>query len=161
MRNFFYSLSTRGVSVSLCLIISIGFATNSRALEVLTLQEFVDYCKQFKAEPESTNGQYCLHYIQGFIDGAIETDMRILNDLDNNSKSTIIDRAMKTRLPKRADDKHSGHLAGFCLDDPLPLRQVVNIIVTDLIALDKSEKSRLPARIAVDDALRRHYPCGE
>ena len=141
--------------------IVLGFVGHSRALEVLTVHELVVHCEYVKNDPEGVDGQYCIRYIQGFIDGAVETDERIMQDLESSSGSmdVLTERAKRTRLPRRGVYDRPGSLAGFCLGDPLPLREVVDTIVTDLVALDIGDTAESPARIAVEDSLRRHYPC--
>jgi hypothetical protein len=62
-------------------------------------------------------------------------------------------------LPSRADGLRAAQLAGFCLGDPLPLREVVNLVVADLEKLDLGGMPDAPAREAVYDSLRDHYPC--
>lgn len=145
----------------LSLVIVLGFACNARALEVLTVHELVLHCKFLETDPQGVDGQYCIRYIQGFIDGAVETDDRIMQDLDTDSDGldSLTERARRTRLPRRGPYDRPGSLAGFCLDDPLPLREVVGTIVADLVAIDIGDTAESPARIAVDDSLRRHYPC--
>jgi Na+/H+ antiporter NhaB len=41
--------------------------------EVLTARELASHCKAIPKASDSTDGQYCIRYIQGFIDGAIVT----------------------------------------------------------------------------------------
>lgn len=138
-----------------------GFGHNSRALELLTVHELVVHCAYLQSDPEGVDGQYCIRYIQGFIDGAVETDERIVQDLDTDGTgaSTLTERAMRTRMPRRGPYDRPGSLAGFCLGDPIPLREVVDKIVADLVAGDIGDAAESPARVAVEDSLRRHYPC--
>lgn len=147
----------------LVLYFSFGFAQDSRALEVLTLHELVVHCEYLKSDPDGVDGQYCIRYIQGFIDGAVETDERIVQDLASGSGAmdSLTERAMRTRMPRRGVYDRPGSLTGFCLGDPLPLREVVDTVVNDLVSLDIGDTSESPARVAVEDSLRRHYPCGE
>lgn len=143
------------------LIIGLGYAGDSRALEELNVHELVIHCEYLKSDPGGVDGQYCIRYIQGFIDGAVETDERIMRDIDSASdgKSTLTERAKRTRMPRKGVYNRPGSLAGFCLGDPLPLREVVDTVVTDLVAQDIGDNANSPARVAVDDSLRRHYPC--
>ena len=84
-------------------IIVLGFVGHSRALEVLTVHELVIHCEYVKTNPQGVDGQYCIRYIQGFIDGAVETDERIMQDLESSSGSmdVLTERAKRTRLPRR------------------------------------------------------------
>ncbi|QFU75918.1 hypothetical protein EY643_09725 [Halioglobus maricola] len=149
------------VAFLLPLLLAMSFANSSRALEVLTVHELVAHCTFLQSDPEGADGQYCTRYIQGFIDGAVETDARIAKEVVTGSADSLTERAKRTRMPRRDMYDRPGSLAGFCLGDPLPLRQVVDTVVNDLVVLDIDETAESPARIAVDDSLRQHYPCSE
>lgn len=133
------------------------------ALQPLTLHELVTHCKQLAKDAKGVDGQYCIRYIQGFIDGAVETDDRILQDLEQQTGNmdALTERALRTRMPRRGSYDRPGSLTGFCLPDPIPLRGVVDTLVADLIARDIGETAESPARVAVEDSLRNHYPCEE
>jgi hypothetical protein len=127
------------------------------ALEVLTSKELASHCALLKTEPQGVDGQYCTRYIQGFIDGAIATDARVM--LNAESGENFSDRAMRTRMPGRLDRSRAAKLAGFCLGDPLPLRDVVNVVVADLIAQQDSKAKSEPAMEVVYKSLLKNYPC--
>ena len=150
-------------AVWLFLVIVMGLSANTRALEALTVHELVVHCEYVESDPQGVDGQYCIRYIQGFIDGAVETDERIVQDLQAGSSSAegLTERAMRTRMPRRGSYDRPGSLAGFCLGDPIPLRDVVDTIIADLVALDIGDTADSPARIAVEDSLRKHFPCSE
>ncbi|MFT6450049.1 MAG: hypothetical protein ACJAW8_002426 [Oleispira sp.] len=133
----------------------------AKAVEVLTAQELSSHCALFNAEPESVDGQYCVRYIQGFIDGAIATDARVMLNAESAlaSKETFTERAIRTRMPNRLDRSRAADLAGFCLGDPLPLRDVVNVIVADLAAQTDSSEENEPAMEVVYKSLLKNYPC--
>lgn len=131
------------------------------ALEVLTVQELVSHCEFVDQEPEGVDGQYCIRYIQGFIDGAVTTDVRVMPGAgaQPTSPETFSERAKRTRSATRLDRSRATQLSGFCLGDQLLLRDVVDRVVTDLAALNVDETAQSPARDAVYTALREHYPC--
>ena len=133
----------------------------ARAVEVLTVHELISHCHRIEAEPEGTDAQYCIRYIQGFIDGAVATDVRVMLNVeaDPDNRESFTQRAMRTRTPSRADQIRAAQLAGFCLGDPLPLREVVSRVVADLVALDIGDTAESPARDAVYQSLLDHYPC--
>ena len=133
----------------------------SQAVEVLSIHELVSHCERLDQEPEGTDAQYCIRYIQGFIDGAVATDARVMINVETeiNRKETFSERAMRTRVPSSAERFRAAKLAGFCLGDPLPLRTVVSVVVDDLTALDTGATAITPAREAVYQSLREHYPC--
>jgi len=147
----------------LLMLLLLCLPTAGRAIEVLTIHELVVHCNYLNNAPEGVDGQYCIRYIQGFIDGAVETDKRVMQNLKKAGEGmdSLTERAMRTRMPRRGAHFRPGSLAGFCLGDPMPLREVVDKIVADLVALDVGEGADSPARIAVEDSLRRHYPCPE
>ncbi len=136
-------------------------ASGARAVEVLTVHELISHCHRIEAEPEGADAQYCIRYIQGFIDGAVATDVRVMLNVeaDPDNRESFTQRAMRTRTPSRADQIRAAQLAGFCLGDPLPLREVVGRVVADLVALDIGDTAESPARDAVYQALLDHYPC--
>jgi hypothetical protein len=165
-------LTTKGTSlrkianafpVMACVLLSVQLlsAPAARALEVLAAHELASHCSQLKAEPEGVDGQYCIRYIQGYIDGAIATDARIMLNAEQGSE-TFTERAMRTRIPGPADRSRAASMAGFCFDDPLPLRDIVDIVARDLTALQSQNDSAVkdePAMEVVYNSLLKNYPC--
>lgn len=136
-------------------------ASKALAVEVLSTAELTSHCELLDSNPEGVDGQYCIRYIQGFIDGAIATDARVMLNAEISAAGgeSFSDRAKRTRAPSRADQFRAAQLAGFCLGDPLPLRDVVNVVVADLIALPSERAEKEAAMEAVYASLREHYPC--
>jgi hypothetical protein len=132
-----------------------------KAVEVLSAQELASHCARLSIEPEGVDGQYCIRYIQGFIDGAVATDARVMLNAESalERSESFTERAMRTRAPTRGDHFRAAGLAGFCLGDPLPLRDVVDLVVADLAALPDAEAKDEPAMGIVYASLRQHYPC--
>jgi hypothetical protein len=132
-----------------------------RAVEVLTVHELVSHCEFLEAEPDGADAQYCIRYIQGFIDGAAATDVRVMINVEDDPESSesFTERAKRTRAPTRADQFRAARLAGFCLGDPLPLKEVVHRVVADLIVIDVDDTANSPAREAVYASLRDLFPC--
>ena len=143
------------------LIIQLLSAPAAKALEVLTAQELASHCAVLNTEPESIDGQYCVRYIQGFIDGAVATDARVMLNAESAlaDNETFIDRAMRTRIPGPAERSRAAGLAGFCLGDPLPLRDLVDVVVADLALQQDSTEENEPAMEAVYNSLLKNYPC--
>ena len=137
------------------------FAPVTRAVEVLTVHELVSHCALMKTEPTGADAQYCIRYVQGFIDGAVATDVRVMinTEVGANREESYSDRAKRTRAPSRSDQFRAAKLAEFCLGDPLPLREVVDQVVADLVRLDVEGSEDSPARESVYQTLRKHYPC--
>jgi hypothetical protein len=65
---------------------------------------------------------------------------------------------MRTRVGSRLDRYGATSYAGYCLGDPVPLREVVEYVVED--AQDQQRIAANPlARELVYATLRDHYPC--
>jgi hypothetical protein len=131
------------------------------ALEKLSSQELASHCALLKTEPEGLDGQHCVRYIQGFIDGAIATDARVMLSAENaiSGNETFTERAMRTRMPGRVDLSRAAKLAGFCLGDPVPLRDVVDVVVSDLADQRNSTTKDEPAMEVVYKSLLKNYSC--
>ena len=129
-----------------------------QAVEVLSAKELASHCALLKTDPDGVDGQYCIRYIQGFIDGAVATDVRVMLNAEQalNREETYSERAMRTRLPSRADNLRAAGLAGFCLGDPVQLRDVVDAVVSDLA---NNNAQDAPAMEVVDASLQLHFPC--
>lgn len=140
---------------------ALTLAPVTRAVEVLTVHELVSHCALMETEPKGADAQYCIRYIQGFIDGAVATDARVMLNTEAvvKSEESFSDRAIRIRAPSRTDRSRAATLAEFCLGDPLPLRGVVDRVVVDLVRLDIGDSAGSPAREIVYRSLREHYPC--
>ncbi|MFT6098211.1 MAG: hypothetical protein ACJAYF_000747 [Arenicella sp.] len=136
---------------------------NATAVEALAADELASHCKVLPEASESIDGQYCIRYIQGFIDGAIATDVRVMLNIEAQSdrEETIAERAIRTRLSSRFNNQRAATYAEFCLGDPVPLEEVVFNVVNDLNLDLKVNTSSHPARDVVYESLRKHYPCKE
>ena len=130
------------------------------AVEILSARELTDHCKVLPSARESADGQYCIRYIQGFIDGAVATDARVMLNLESEyeREETYTERAMRTRAPSRHANERAAVYAEFCLGDPVSLAEVVQKVVSSL-SKGNTLNSKLTAREAVYAALRTHYPC--
>lgn len=130
------------------------------AVEILTADELASHCDKFHEEPTGLDGEYCVRYIQGFIDGAIATDVRVMLNMEaERDEETFSERAIRTRVIDRNSLTRASGYAEFCLGDPIPLVEVVTKVVADLDQRVKATDSSGTARDAVYEALRRHYPC--
>ena len=150
------------VSRILCLLSLVGLllpVQYAEAYEVLTAQELASHCKAVPEASDSTDGQYCIRYIQGFIDGAIATDARVMINIESEfANETFSQRAIRLRAPDRELRGRSARYAEFFLGDPVPLREVVDKVISDLF-----ERNYLEAENSVRDlvyaSLQKHYPC--
>lgn len=142
-------------------LVLLAAGPSAKAVEVLSAEELASHCVLLNAEPDGADAQYCIRYIQGFIDGAIATDVNVMLNAETsaNVPETFSERAKRTRAPSRSDQHRAAQLAGFCLGDPLPLRDVVDVIVADLQGLDGSAGQGKSAMEVVYASLQQHYPC--
>ena len=131
------------------------------AVEVLTAEELASHCAAFPDEADSVDGEYCVRYIQGFIDGAIATDVRVMLNMEaeKEEEESFTERAIRTRMIDRDLQLRASGYAEFCLGDPVPLAEVVGKVVADLEQRIKAMDSTGTARDAVYESLRRNYPC--
>lgn len=132
-------------------------ASNVNAVEPLSAIELASHCKVLPEQAESIDGQFCTRYIQGFIDGAVATDERVLLNVEAEfeKKETYAERAARVRGVGAID--RAARYAEFCLGDPVSLREVVTLVVNDLKASKLVADAM--ARTVVYTSLRKHYPC--
>ncbi len=132
------------------------------SVEVLSARELVSHCIAFPDAVDTADGQYCIRYIQGFIDGAVATDARVLINLEAEyeRKETFSERATRVRAPNREMYERAAGYAEYCLGDPVSLRDVVGKVVNDLNTR-KHLEAEVTARDVVYASLRKHYPCKE
>ena len=130
------------------------------AVERLSAAELASHCAQIKTNPEGVDGIFCIRYIQGFIDGAVVTDARVMLSVESELRnfSDITERAISTRAPNRSDLIRAARYAKYCLGDPVPLKEVVLHIVDELKNLEGFKPSD-SARELVYSSLKKYYPC--
>lgn len=135
-------------------------ASDAQAVEALSTEELISHCAVYEKDPEGEDGIFCVRYIQGFIDGAVATDERVTYNVaaEYDQDETFTERAIRTRLGSRIDRYGPSYYAEFCLGEPLPLAEVVRVVIRDLLALEDLEGREL-ARDVVYATLRREYPC--
>jgi len=150
------------------MLILLGVATLSLpgqfavAVEVLSGEELASHCEALPERSDSADGQYCIRYIQGFIDGAIATDERVMLNMEAEYAldETYSERLIRQRAADRRTERHAEEYSEFCLGDPVPLREVVDKIVADLFQRKHFEPEH-SARDIVYASLRKQYPCEE
>lgn len=130
------------------------------ALEKLSTPELAEHCALYYEDRDGKDAIFCIRYIQGFIDGAIATDERVIqniaNELDRDESYT--ERAARTRLGAHALRYGPTFYADFCLGEPVALEEVVEKVVNNLANRPFLEEQLL-ARDAVFYTLRTEYPC--
>jgi hypothetical protein len=142
-------------------IVAFSAATNdAQAVEALSTEELISHCAIYEQDPDGEDGIFCVRYIQGFIDGAVVTDERVTYNVadEYDRDESFTKRAIRTRLGSRIDRYGPSYYAEFCLGEPVPLAEVVRVVIADLLALDDLTGRGL-ARDVVYATLRTEYPC--
>ena len=136
------------------------YVSEAEAVEALSTEELISHCAIYGDDPDGEDGIFCVRYIQGFIDGAVATDERVTYNVaaEYDKKESFTERAIRTRVGSRIERYGPSYYAEFCLGDPVPLADVVDVVVADLLSLDNFE-GRENARDVVYTTLRREYPC--
>jgi hypothetical protein len=135
-------------------------ADKAYSVEPLSTPELAEHCAFFHADSDGKDAIFCIRYVQGFIDGAVATDARVLENIatEFDDDETFADRAIRSRIGSRINRRGPTVYADFCLGEPDSLYEVVEKVVDDL-ANRKVLDEDLLARDAVFSTLRREYPC--
>ncbi len=152
-----YPREARSVLLPLAVLAVLLYpATPSVAVEVLSAEELESHCRVLPEDSEGADGQYCIRYVQGFIDGAVATDVRVMLNVEQElaRQESLTQRAQRVR---GRDLRRAAGYAEFCLGDPVPLREVVDHVAGDLSAAELPPE--LSARQFVYAVLRNRYPC--
>ena len=138
-------------------VILLAATHEAPAVEPLSANELAEHCVVYPEGAESVDGQFCIRYIQGFIDGAVATDQRVLLNMEAElRRESYAERAIRIRGSDRLCDR-AARYAEFCLGEPVSLSDVVTRVVNDLRDRDLVEDAK--ARTVVYASLREHYPC--
>jgi hypothetical protein len=136
------------------------FAERAGSVEPLSTPELAEHCAYYHEDPEGKDAIFCVRYVQGFIDGAVATDARVLENIatEFDKDETFSERAIRSRIVNRISSRGPTVYADFCLGEPDSLEDVVEKVVSDLANRKVLDKDLL-ARDAVFSTLRREYPC--
>lgn len=132
------------------------------AVEALSTEELVSHCDKYNDEDAEEDRIFCTRYIQGFIDGAVATDIRVAQNIvkEYDKEESFSQRATRTRIGSRLKRYGPSVYADFCLGDPVALKEVVEHVVTTL-SDEELVKTNPLARDLVYQTLLADYPCGE
>jgi len=135
-------------------------AERADSVEPLSTPELAEHCAFFHEDPDGKDAIFCIRYVQGFIDGAVATDARVLENIatEFDEDESFSERAIRSRIGNRISRRGPTVYADFCLGEPDSLQEVVEKVVDDL-ANRKVLDADLLARDAVFSTLRREYPC--
>jgi hypothetical protein len=135
-------------------------ADRAQSVEPLSTPELAEHCAFYNEDRDGKDAIFCVRYVQGFIDGAVATDARVLENIatEFDNDESFADRAIRSRIGSRINRRGPTVYADFCLGEPDSLEEVVEHVVNDL-ANRKVLDEDLLARDAVFSTLRREYPC--
>lgn len=135
-------------------------AQHAAGVEPLSTPELAEHCAVYHEDRDGKDAIFCVRYVQGFIDGAVATDARVLENIatEFDDDETFADRAIRSRIGSRISRRGPTVYADFCLGEADSLEEVVEKVVDDL-ANRKVLDQDLLARDAVFSTLRRAYPC--
>lgn len=130
------------------------------SVEPLSTPELAEHCAFYHEDRDGKDAIFCIRYVQGFIDGAVATDARVLENIatEFDEDETFSERAIRSRIGSRINRRGPTVYADFCLGEPDSLEDVVEKVVDDLANRKVLDKDLL-ARDAVFSTLRREYPC--
>ena len=135
-------------------------AERASSVEPLSTPELAEHCAFYHDDPEGKDAIFCVRYVQGFIDGAVATDARVLENIatEFEQDETFAERAIRSRIGSRVNRRGPTVYADFCLGEPDSLEDVVEKVVSDLANRRVLDQDLL-ARDAVFSTLRREYAC--
>jgi hypothetical protein len=133
---------------------------DAKSVEPLSTPELAEHCAFYFDAPEGKDAIFCIRYVQGFIDGAVVTDERVIANVaaELDEDETYGERAIRTRLGRNTSRFGPTFYAGFCLGEPVALKAVVENVVHNLMNRRFLDEQLL-ARDAVLSTLRMGYPC--
>lgn len=135
-------------------------AGRANSVETMTTPELAEHCAYYYEDREGKDAIFCIRYVQGFIDGAVATDVRVLENVsaEFDQDETFSERAIRTRIVSRMNRGGPTVYADFCIGEADSLASVVEKVVDDLGSREVLD-AELLARDAVFSTLRRGYPC--
>ncbi len=146
----------KGLLVSITGLFVLLGVNQLNAVEPLSTVELSSHCAYYAKTPDGKDATFCVRYIQGFIDGAVATDERVIANISGEDarEETFSERAFRTRI---GNSKRYGstYYADFCLGKT-PLKEVVDKVVGNL---GNKKGKEVLARDAVFKTLRNYYPC--
>jgi len=74
MKNININMNIVALSIFLSL-------SSVEAVESLSTAELALHCSHYQTDPKGKDAVFCVRYIQGFIDGAIATDERVISNI--------------------------------------------------------------------------------
>ena len=106
----------------------------AQSVEPLSTPELAEHCAFYYEDRDGKDAIFCVRYVQGFIDGAVATDARVLENIatEFDEDETFAERAIRSRIGSRINRRGPTVYADFCLGEPDSLEAVVEKVVDDL-----------------------------
>lgn len=149
-------MKTNAVITTVILLLLLPAA---QAVEPLSATTLNYYCEGYTDKPESTLSQKCVAYVGGFLDGAVATDARVAENVveEIEKEETFSERAIRTRVYGRLGKYGPSVYAGFCVGQPVPIKDVVLHVIEELDS--RESLADVEARQIVYSTLKTHYAC--
>jgi hypothetical protein len=134
----------------------LALGSAAHAFEDLTSVELLVMCQSDSPGEEKA----CLAYIHGFVDGAVATDPRVIENVvaDMEESETFSERAMRTRLGITMDRFGPSYYADFCIADEMPVTEIRKVLLEETSSHSTAD-SPVSARDYVYRMLQLRYPC--
>ncbi|MFT4939009.1 MAG: hypothetical protein ACI88A_002041 [Paraglaciecola sp.] len=114
-------------------------------------------CQSLSDKLEEHADSACYVYIQGFLDGAVLTDSKIMQEIDKRSNmSEFSQRVIRNRLGMQRGSSPDTYLAEFCLATEKASKQD---ILTVIRIVQSSEAENIQPGDLIYDAVRTSFPC--
>src|SRR5210317_1046423 len=107
------------------------FAEYAGSVEPLSTPELAEHCALYHEDREGKDAIFCVRYVQGFIDGAVATDARVLENIASEFEKdeTFSERTIRSRIGARISRRGPTVYADFCLGEADSLEDVVEKVV--------------------------------
>lgn len=148
------------VTVLAALFVScLAYGPAANAFEDLSSVELLNTCQSDSPGEERA----CLAYMHGFVDGAIATDPRVIDNVVAGMEAgeSFSERAMRTRLGITMERFGPSYYADFCISDDLPIKDVRKVLLEDASLAAAAPESSTSARDYFYLMLQRRYPCSK
>ncbi|MBX3704380.1 MAG: hypothetical protein KF822_11460 [Steroidobacteraceae bacterium] len=133
-------------------------AMPAAAVEPAPAGPFRADCRAWAAAPAGPEGRRCQAYIQGFIDGSVVANTRIVQGVSEEFEAgeTYSQRAKRTRLRER-NRRNPAWYTGICIPDTVTIGEAVKAVVAQLDAVPPAPGET--AATVLYSALRARFPC--
>lgn len=145
----------KSTRIAILSVLTIGFMLVS----VAQAKDFnlIKSCQALSDKLEDHADSACYVYIQGFLDGAVLTDAKIMQGIEKRSNmSEFSQRVIRNRLGTKRGSTPDTYLAEFCLATE---KASIQDIMTVIRVVQSSKAENLQAGDLIYDAVRTSFPC--